>query len=240
MIAQRKKYTEDSMVVEMWTDLICPWCRIGEKHFEHALASFAHRDAVRFVLRSYRLMQGGETGLTDAVVRDKYKLSAAEAAQTFAQLEAKAASVGLQYKLAGSWSGDTLDAHRLLKLADTVGKQTDLFVRFYSAAMSEQRCIMDRAVLRELALAEGLQASLVDNVLESDAYRVDVEADERAMKAYGGRGVPFFVINGRYDFSGAVAPDILFKALNKAWEEENNGESTVGAGVCGADGCVLS
>lgn len=250
MVMQQHDAPQRSLLVEMWSDLICPWCRIGEKHFEKALAMYEHRDSVRVVLRSYRLMPGSETVPVEQVMRDKYRLQPDEIIQSFAGIEATAQGVGLRYQLGGSWAGDTMDAHRLVKFAETVGKKQALFNRLYAAAMSKQRRIPDHAVLRELALAEGLSDADIDSVLASDAYRNEVEADEKSMKGYGGNGVPFFVIGGKYTYSGAVSPDILLGALNKAWQE-SFGASGDGVGkkptqqgeggiLCGPEGCKLS
>lgn len=240
---------DQKIVVEMWSDLICPWCRIGEKNFAQALEAFAHRDAVDIVLRSYRLMPGSETMPVERVMQEKYGLEPDEITQSFAKLEATAAGVGLHYHLAGSWAGDTVDGHRLVKLAQTVGKGQAMFERLFSAAMCEQLCIQEHAVLRALALEEGLAAGDIDRVLEGNEYRLEVEADEQTMKGYGGRGVPFFVINGRYDYSGALAPDIFLSGLMKAWQDAGTVkvadvtdvadvvDST--AMVCGPEGCIL-
>ena len=234
-MAQQKNAPQNALVVDMWSDLICPWCRIGEKHFEKALAMFEHRDSLRFSLRSYRLMPGSETMPVEQVMRDKYRFNQKEMSQGFANIEETAQGVGLHYRLAGSWAGDTMDAHRLLKFAKTVGKKQSLFNRFYSAAMSEQRCIQDHAVLRELAVAEGLAEADIDRVLAGDEYRSEVEADEKAMKDYGGNGVPYFVINGKYSYSGAVSPAIILSALTRAWDESNPDASGSSSGESSGD-----
>ena len=253
-MAQQKNAPQNAIVVDMWSDLICPWCRIGEKHFEKALSMFEHRDSLRFSLRSYRLMPGSETMPIEQVMRDKYHLNQKEMSQGFTNIEKTAQEVGLHYTLAGSWAGDTMDAHRLIKFAKTVGKKQALFNRFYSAAMSEQRRIQDHAVLRELAVAEGLAEADIDRVLAGDEYRSEVEADEKAMKGYGGSGVPYFVINGKYSYSGAVSADIILNALTRAWHESNPGssgdsaseplgesqEKAEGGIACGPDGCKLT
>lgn len=220
-MTQQKNAPQNVLVVDMWSDLICPWCRIGEKHFEKAVAMFEYRDSLRISLRSYRLMPGSETMPVEQVMRDKYHLNQEEMSQGFANIEETAQKVGLHYRLAGSWAGDTMDAHRLVKFAKTMGKKQALFNRFYSAAMSEQRRIQDHAVLRELAVAEGLAEADIDRVLAGDDYRSEVEADEKAMKDYGGNGVPYFVINGKYSYSGAVSAAILLSALTRAWQESN-------------------
>ena len=176
----------------------------------------------------------------EQVMRDKYNLGPDEMRQNFAKLEAMAAGLGLHYQLSGSWAGDTMDAHRLIKLADTSGQQMALYNRLFSAVIGERLCLQDHAVLKKLAAETGLNSQDVDRVLQGNEYGSEVLADEKAMKGSGGRGVPFFVINGSQDYSGAIAPDILLAALNKAWEEKNTVSQEAHSGmVCGPDGCIL-
>jgi Predicted dithiol-disulfide isomerase involved in polyketide biosynthesis len=134
-----------------------------------------------------------------------------------------------------------MDGHRLIKLAGESGKDKDMYHRFFTAAMTEKLPIHDHSVLKKLALEIGLDSTAVDEVLEGDLYYDEVEEDERTMKSYGGRGVPFFVINKRYDYSGALAPEILLNALQKTWQEtEDNGTMAAQGGLlCGPDGCIL-
>ena len=240
MTTQLPPPAHDQLRVEMWSDFICPWCGIGERRFKQALNDFPHHDNVRITLRSYRLMPGSAAKPVEEILRDKYELLPDEITAGLSKLEAEAATVGLTYNMAGSWGGDTLDGHRLVKLAEQSGKEFALFHRLFMAAMSERLPLHDHAVLRNLAVETGLDAEEVDAVLGGNRYHDEVEADEAAMKRHGGRGVPFFVINDRHDYSGALAPDIFLNALRKAWEDAKSADAG-GAGVplCGPDGCIL-
>lgn len=239
--AQSTKKTDALIEIEMWTDLICPWCGIGERHLAKALSSFPHRDYVRLSLRAYRLMPGETPQPAEEVIRNKYELRHQEVIESMTKLERLAETVGLEYHLAGSWAGDTMDGHRLVKLAAESGKEMLMYHRLFDAAMNERLPIHDHTVLKKLALEIDLDSEAIDKVLNGERYRDAVEAEERAMKGYGGRGVPFFVINRRYDYSGALASEIFLNALHKAWQEgDSDTSSSVEAGVlCGPDGCVL-
>ena len=241
MATQLPHHTNGQLRVEMWSDFICPWCGIGERRFKQALNDFPHRDNVRLSLRSYRLMPGSAAKPVERILRDKYELLPDEIAAGLKKLEAEAATAGLTYNMAGSWGGDTMDGHRLVKLAKQSGREFALYHRLFMAAMSERQPLHDHAVLRNLALETGLDAQDVDAVLGGGRYRDEVEADEAAMKRHGGRGVPFFIINDRHDYSGALAPDIFLNALHKAWEETEStaAASVEGVPLCGPDGCIL-
>lgn len=231
------------LYVEVWSDLICPWCGIGEKHFAEALRMFPHRERVELVLRSFRLMPGKTPSPVREVLEDKYELTPEEVDEALKNLEDKAKAVGLTYNLSASYAGDTIDGHRLVKLARESGREREVFARFFTACMAEGARYADPAVLLRLGLEAGLETSQIEAVLSSDAYRDDVLAEEADMKAFGGHAVPFFVINRKHTYSGALAPTVLFEALQKAWDEAAPEELATFAGGdgegCGPEGCLI-
>lgn len=234
-------HIDNRLLIEMWSDLICPWCGIGERHLGKALDAFPHRDKVQLSLRSYRLMPGDTPQPVEQVLESKYAMYPKEAAESIHKLETLGAQAGLRYNLAGSWAGDTMDGHRLIKLAAAFGNDIKMYHCLFSAAMSRRLPVHVHSVLRSLALETGLDAAAVDAVLSGDKYRDAVEADEKVMREYCGRGVPFFVFNKRYDYSGALEPEIFLNAMHKAWRDnEKDATSSIPAGVvCGPDGCYL-
>ena len=226
--------------VELWTDLICPWCGIGERRFAEALSKFEQRGRVNLSLRSFRLMPGAAPMPVEELLAVKYELTSEEIRASLRKLEDTAASVGLSYGLSGSFSGDTMDGHRLIKLAGTTGLEWRLHSRLFRAAMSERVFIYDHAVLLDLAVSCGLDPEAVRATLSGDQYREEVEADEAVMRGHGGHSVPFFVLNGQRHYTGALSADIFLDALNKAWTavEQDDLPPPDGA-VCGPDGCPL-
>lgn len=227
-----------ALVVEVWSDLICPWCWIGKRRLERALAAFAQREHVTVVHRAYRLMPG----LTPRPAREIFAQrlrSAQQIAATLAHVENEAAGEGLQYHLAETFVGDTLDLHRLVKFATPEGLQNKAIERFYRANFSERAPLFDREIQLQLMTEVGLERGACAQVLDGSAYAAVVDEDQRTVQAHGGSGVPFFLIDGRLAVSGAQQPIELLAALQRAWHSrEREVMATSTAGGCGSDGCV--
>ena len=234
--------SEQRLHVEMWTDIICPWCGIGERRFKQALNMFEHSDHVDISLRSFRLMPGEKPLPMETVLAGKYGLSPEEIKEAIEQLENTASSVGLSYNLAGTLAGDTIDGHRLIKLAEKSGKEWQVYNRLFIAAMSDHLSIFDHKVLLRIAVESGLDYEETRNVLTEGAFLSEVVSDEATMNKFGGHGVPFFILNRQFDYSGALSPDIFLGALKKAWgaKGSESGKSPApDEAMCGPDGCVL-
>ena len=229
--------------VALWTDFICPWCGIGERNFLDALQAFSHSKEADIAIRSFRLRPDSVPTLVQEVLREKRALLPDEIAAAIDRLEKLGTEAGLPYRLAGSWSCDTMDGHRLVKLAQKTQQDTTLFRRLFRAAMCEEQAIHDPDVLRVLAREVGLDPASVDDVLNGDQYRDAVLADEEVMREHGGRGIPFFVLNGCLSYSGALSTDIFLSALNKAWNSNTAStdceQQKDAATLCGPDGCAL-
>ncbi|MBN3792238.1 DsbA family oxidoreductase [Burkholderia sp. Ac-20353] len=228
-----------TLTVEIWSDLICPWCWIGKRRFDDALAAFAHADRVDVVLRAYRLMPGQPVEPVEAMLGSKYRLAPAQVEQMLRQVTDAAAGVGLRYDLPGTLVGDTLDGHRLVKLAETTGRAHALTERLYRAYFSEHGSLFDHGALADFAVEAGLERAAVEAVLRSDAYRDEVDADIERAAQIGGRGVPLFVFGGRYAVSGAQPADVFAQALEQAWQDGVVAIGDEDAAACGPDGCAL-
>jgi predicted DsbA family dithiol-disulfide isomerase len=204
------------LTIQLWSDLICPFCWIGERRLEQALASFAHRDQVRIVYRSFRLVPGVEPHPVEAMLAQRYGTGAEQVVQMHAQVESMAADVGLTYKLSGTLTGDTLDGHRLAQFARTQGMQHEVIWRFYRAYFSEHQSLFDRDVLLRLAVEAGLERNAAAAVLANDDYSANVQADEQEARSLHANGVPFFLIGDRVSVSGAQPVEKFLAALNAA------------------------
>jgi len=224
-----------SIVVDIWSDIICPFCWIGKRQFEKALEGFPHRDQVRLTHRAFRLMPGQPVGPTSEMLQQKYGLTPDQAAQNQARVEAMAASVGLEYHLADTLSGDSLMAHRLIRFAGDHGAA--LLERLYRAHFTEGLSIFDREVLIRLSAEAGLGAEVetgaVRAFLAGSDLTSEVEADQQAANLAGARGVPHFVFNYRYAVSGAQPPEVFRRALEAAWAD---GDGSAGDGSVCDDG----
>ncbi len=229
------------MKVEIWSDVVCPWCYIGKRRFEAALSRFAHRDEVELVWRSFELDASAPpseaaAGSYAERLAVKYRCSVPEAQAMIDNMTSVAAQEGLDFRFDLARPGNTFDAHRLLHLALESGLQDALKERLDRATFTEGSPASDVAALRALAVEVGLPADEVDDVLASQRYAEAVRADEAQAQAYGISGVPFFVVDGRYGISGAQPADLVLQALEQAWAERGP-LTLVAAGAGDAPGC---
>ncbi len=234
------------MLIEIWSDVVCPWCYIGKRRIEHALAEFGHADEVEVHWRSYQLDPGAPTEPTEsssAMIARKYGQSAAGAQQMQDRVEAVAAEEGLVYRLSQTLHLNTVDAHRLIHLAHEQGgndQQDRVKEALLEAYFTEARNVADHAVLREVAVAAGLDVTRVNEVLASREFEAAVHADVEQAQAYGATGVPFFVVDQKYGVSGAQPTEVFTQVIEKAWAASHPGLQMVGAGEeCGPDGCAI-
>ena len=229
--------TRQKMTVEIWSDLICPWCSIGLSRFDKALAAFPENDSVEVVHRAFRLAPGAKTELVVDVIPRKYGLPPSQASSMFDRVEEAARDEGLDFHLARNLHGDTKDGHRLVQYAATVGKQREVVERFYHAYFTENISLFDHVKLLDLAVEAGLDREAARTVLESDSFGDVVEADQRTVQGYGVSGVPFYVIGGRFGISGAQETKVFAQALRQAWDEGAELADATSAEVCGPEGC---
>jgi predicted DsbA family dithiol-disulfide isomerase len=208
------------MRIDVWSDLVCPWCYIGKRRLEHALASLPDAPKVDIVHRSFQLNPSapqGTTSLRRDYLRAKYGWSPDKAAQIDADMERRAAVDGLEYHLtAEGLTGNTFDAHRLVHLAKDRGRQDEAVERFFRAYFTEQRSLFDRESLETLAADAGLDRAEAREVLAGAGYADAVTADTREAHALGVSGVPFFVFDGRLGLSGAQPIGVFVGALKEA------------------------
>ena len=213
------------MRIEIWSDVVCPWCFVGKRRLEAALAGFEHADEVEVVYRSFELDPSAPqhgTELSTAVIARKYGRTEAEMREMQQQLSDLAAEEGLAFRLFDTVHTRTVDAHRLLHLAlDTGGPalQRQLNEAFLSAYFEQARDLGDHAVLTEIAGATGLDPHRVAAVLAGEEYAAAVAADIDQARAFGATGVPFFVVDRRFAVSGAQPTAVFAQVLEQAWAQ---------------------
>ena len=228
------------MHVEIWSDIACPWCYVGKRRFETALAGFEHRDAVEVTWRSFELdpEAPADRGMPIAeLLASKYGMSVEEAHARHAQLTGVAAADGLHFRFDRVRSGNTFDAHRLTHLAAAHGLQDAMEERLMRAYQGEGELMSDHAALARLGGEVGLPAAEVEELLAGDRFADAVRDDERTGAALGIQGVPFFVVDRRLGASGAQPPELLGQMLQRGWDERPQVETVVGGEACGPDGC---
>ena len=239
------------MKVEIWSDVVCPWCYIGKRRFEAALGRFAHADQVEVEWRSFELdphatsvRAAGEGPDHADVLASKYAMSRAQAEAAIGNVTAAAAGEGLDFHLDVSLRSNTFDAHRVIHLAAARGIQDAVKERLMRAYFTEGEPVGDRDALLRIATDAGLDAAEVEQVLDTDEHAEAVRADEAEARALGISGVPFFVVDRLYGVSGAQPADQLLAVLERAWSERSP-FTLVGSGqagtdeACGPDGCPI-
>lgn len=210
------------VMVEIWSDVVCPWCYIGKRRFENALREFPHRNDVRVAWRSFELDPGAparrQGTLADRLAQ-KYGISREEAVQANWKMTAQAMQEGLEYNLDRAKPGNTLDAHRVIHYAAELDRGDAMKERLLEAYFRDGEPIGDVAVLQRLAVGVGLDSESVGAVLHTEAYRDAVRWDESRARALGITGVPFFLLNESIGVEGAQPRDVILDALNRAYGE---------------------
>lgn len=210
------------MQVEIWSDIICPWCYIGKRRFEQALAGFAHKDKVNVIWRSFELDPDAPSqreGTLREYLAKKYHVSLEEAAAMNERVTAVAGETGLEYRLSGARPGNTFDAHRLLHFAASRQLGERAAERMMRGYFSESLPVGERAALARLAPEFGIAENEALAMLESDAYSGDVRADEARAAKFGITVVPFFVFDEKSGISGAQPVQVFAEALQRALED---------------------
>ena len=217
------------MDIHIWSDIVCPWCYLGKRRFEHALALFDHRDEITVTHRSFQLDPSRprhQTTNRREMLKKKYQLSDQQVREMDTRMEHLADVEGLEYHLTDAGlTGNTLDAHQLLQLAKVRGVQDAVIERLYRAYFTEQLSVFDRDSLVTLAAEAGLDQAEARDALERDAFADAVAADVTEARSLGVSGVPFFVLGGRYGVSGAQATEVFAEALTRAWADETKTSS---------------
>ncbi|HWD82912.1 MAG TPA: DsbA family oxidoreductase [Kribbella sp.] len=243
------------MRIDVWSDVVCPWCYIGKRRLEEALAGSG--DKAEVVWHSFQLDPSSTNDdPRDLATRlgEKYGRGREWGLQANAHVTEVAAEVGLEYHLDQAKPANTVDAHRVLHLArelaeagevpaDTQGRLKERLLKAY---FTDGLPVGDHATLTELATEAGLPAERVREVLAGSEYADDVAADQAQALAYGANGVPFFVIDEKYGVSGAQPVEVFQEALRRANADRKPvtlitapGATAAGEAECGPDGCPI-
>jgi predicted DsbA family dithiol-disulfide isomerase len=228
--------------VEIWSDIACPWCYVGKRRFEAALARFEHRDDVQVTWRSFELDPSAaheREGERAQHLADKYGMSIEQAREREQQMTETAAGDGLDFRFDIARSGNTFDAHRILHLAQEHGQQDAMKERLLRAYLSEGELISDHDTLVRLAAEVGVPRDEAIDTLASDRFTQEVRDDEHTAGQFGISAVPTFVIDRALGASGAHPPDALLELLRQGWAAQAPPPLPIAVGgeTCGPDGC---
>ncbi len=210
------------MKIEIWSDIACPWCYVGKRRFERALAEFPHGEDVEVVWRSFELDSSAprqQEGRQAELLARKYGVPLDRAEAMNANMTAEAKKEGLDFHFARVQVGNTFDAHRLIHFANDHGQRAEMVERLFRAYLTDGEALGDREVLVRLAADIGLDGEAARAALMGNAFADAVRADEERARTFGISGVPFFAIDEKYGVSGAQPSAALLEVLEQAWND---------------------
>ena len=234
--------------IEIWSDIMCPFCYIGKRKLERAMAKFKHASVFEIEWKSYQLdpdlkkSDYASDGLdTYDRVAKKYGRDRAWAVEMHQSITEQAKAIGLTYNFDKVVVANSFDAHRLSHFAKKNKVGNELEELIFLAYFTEGKDVSDHKVLMDLGIAVGLNADEINGVLASNAFADDVRADIAESQHVGVRGVPFFVFDRKLAVSGAQAEELFLETLEKAyegWEGKNTIQQVdaPSAGSCDIDG----
>jgi len=213
------------MKVEIWSDVMCPFCYIGKRKFENALEQFAHKDEVEVVWKSFQLNPDMKTEAGKNInhyLAEVKGWSIEKAKEMNDHVSGIAKDIGLTYHLDKAVVANSFDAHRFSHLAKKYGIQNDAEEKLFEAYFTDGKNTADHQTLVQLGSEIGMDATEISTVLSSDEFADEVNQDIYEAQQVGVRGVPFFVLGEKYAISGAQESSTFLQALNKTWEEINS------------------
>lgn len=218
------------MKIDIWSDVRCPFCYIGKRKFERALADFKHRDNVDVIWHSFQLDPHLKTqpGLDAYNHLAKVKgLSYKEAVEMHERVIEIGREVDINFSFERLVVANSFNAHRLIQLANARGRAGAAEEALFSAHFVEGRNIDDVDVLLQIGSEISLAPDEVKAMLASGHYGEEVEQDETRARSIGIRGVPFFILADKYAISGAQAPEAFLQALETVWKESHSSTANV-------------
>lgn len=236
------------MRIEVWSDVVCPFCYIGKRELAAALDQFEHADKVEVVWKSFELDPTAAKDAEDTAqhLMAKYGIDEAQVTAQNDALAERASEVGLTFNWRESKSTNTLDAHRLIKLAESQGLGDQATERLMQAFFTDGDVVSDHDVLVKVGTEIGLDEARVREMLDGMEFTEQVRTDEQQAAGYGISGVPFFLFEGQWAVSGAQPAEFFSQALDQVWAETHKprfitlGEefdTAGGGGCCGGGGC---
>lgn len=232
------------MKLEIWSDYACPYCYIGKRFLEAALAEFEHASEVEIIFRAFELDPTSGPAVTTTTrerIMRKYGKSRSDAQAMIDHITSMGARCGLDMRYASARYTNTFDAHRLTKFAEQHSRGAEMTERLFRAYFTDTLPLADHDVLANLAEDVGLEGTAVRAMLTGSDFAEDVRRDETRASHAGIHGVPFFVFNGVYTLSGAQPKAQLLAALRQSWNEAHKTvtEGPADGLSCDSTGCVI-
>ena len=236
---------ENKLKIQIWSDIMCPYCYIGKRRIEGALEQFEHKNAVEIEWKSFQLDSNFIASEDDDMAEHlatKYQKDKQWAQEMMDSMTENAKNSGLDFHFEKAVMANSFNAHRLLHLAKKHNLSNELEELLFKAYLTDGKNVNDLPTLTELGLQVGLEIKEIEAVLNSDAYAKEVKEDILEAQSIGVQGVPFFVLDNKYAVSGAQHVETFVKTLEKVWEEGNFVSkptllNTTDGDSCGIDGC---
>lgn len=236
---------ENKLKIQIWSDIMCPFCYIGKRRLENAISQFGHQDAIEIEWKSFQLDPNFIASDDDNLVEhlaEKYRKDKDWAIEMLENMTQNAANSGLEFHFEKSVMANSLNAHRLLHLAKKQSLGSELKELLFKAYFTDGKDVNNKETLKQLGIQVGLNVDKVDEILNSNSFTREVEEDMQMAQKIGVQGVPFFVFDNKYAISGAQHVETFVKTLEKVWEEgQFESKITIlnatSADSCGIDGC---
>ncbi|WP_366186163.1 DsbA family oxidoreductase [Flavobacterium ovatum] len=236
---------ENTLKIQIWSDVMCPYCYIGKRRIENALEQFGHKDAIEIEWKSFQLDANFVASKEDNIydhLAEKYRKDKDWAVEMVDSMTQNAKNTGLEFNFDKAILANSHNAHRLLHLAKKHNVGDNLKELLFKAYMTDGKDVNDLPTLATLGQEVGLEKSVVDEVLNSNAFEQEVQNDIAMAQQIGVQGVPFFVFDNKYAVSGAQHVETFVKTLEKVWEEGSFGPkltllNTDEGDSCGIEGC---
>lgn len=236
---------KNQLKIQIWSDIMCPFCYIGKRKIEGALAQFENKDSVVIEWKSFELDPGFTATPNESIVThlaEKYGRDTDWAQSMIDNMTENAKNSGLAFHFEKAILANSLNAHRLLHLAKKHNLSNELKELLFRAYLTEGKNVNDLNTLQEIGQNAGLSIDEIKQLINSDIYTEEVRKDQQEAQALRITGVPFFVFDNKYAVSGAQATDVFLKTLEKTWEEGNftpsiQIQNPTETNSCGIDGC---
>lgn len=236
---------KNQLNVQIWSDIMCPYCYIGKRKIEEALSQFENKDSVTIEWKSFQLDPTFVATPNENIVQhlaDKYQKDTEWAQSMLANMTENAKQSGLDFHFEKSILANSLNAHRLLHLAKKYNLSGILKELLFKAYLTDGKDVNNWNTLEEIGTHAGLPVNEIIELITSDDYTKEVRNDQKQAQELGVTGVPFFVFDNKYAVSGAQPTDIFLKTLKKTWDEGNFSttikiQNDTDENSCGIDGC---
>ncbi|MES2573597.1 MAG: DsbA family oxidoreductase [Bacteroidota bacterium] len=213
---------ENKLKVQIWSDIMCPFCYIGKRRIEEALSHFEHKEAVAIEWKSFQLDAHFIPSSDDNIVEhlaEKYGRDMDWAQNMLDNTTQNAKTAGLDFHFEKTVMANSHNAHRLLHLAKNQNLANELEELLFKGYFTDGKDLNNLETLTQLGIEVGLEAEAITQVLHSDTYSTAVKQDIQQASSIGVQGVPFFVFDNKYAISGAQPATAFLETLEKVWQE---------------------